>query len=178
MNETAVDKLSVTSQTYVWQKSMFHVVCLAVNHYHARTVKLSQLMKNGRYCVFSKRDITPVKSFSGGERTRKLDKNPKIVNVYAISFCLDDEIFGAFFSPAIRCREITVRCQNIWKIYNVCESTLMMIIKWLYPNKTLKIDPMLVGCNGQEPSQCPVLLKTNTESNLSSPAHKATQWPH
>lgn len=98
------------------------MVCLAVSHYHVKTVKLSQLIKKGRYCVFSKRDITPVKSFSGGEGTRKLVENPQIVNVYAISFCLDDEIFGAFFSPAICCREITVRCQNIWKIYNVCES--------------------------------------------------------
>lgn len=158
MNETAVDKLSVTSQTYVCQKSTVHVVCLAVNHYHARTVNLSQLMKNGRYCLFSKRDKNPVKTFGGGERTRKLDEIPKIVNVCAISFCLDDEIFEAFFSPAKHCSEIPVRCQNIWKIYNVCEFTLMMFIKCLYPNKMLKIDPVLVGCNGQEPSQCPVLL--------------------
>lgn len=32
-----------------------------------RTVKLSQLMKNGRYCMFSERDKTSVKCFGGRE---------------------------------------------------------------------------------------------------------------
>lgn len=109
------------------------------------------------------------------ERTRKLDENPQIVNVCATTFCLDDEIFGAFFSTAIRCRQNAVRRQNIWKIYNVCDSTLMMFIKCLYPNKMPKINPMQWP---RAKSQCPVLLQTNAESNLSSPDHKAAQWPH
>lgn len=157
MNGTAVDKLSVTLRTYMYDRRarLMRYFWLSITINQVRTVNLSQLMKNSRHCVF-KWDKTPVWSVSVEGKLGWKSKNCKCMCSIFLSGWWN--LWSIFLTRNTLQSEKTVRCQNIWKIYNACESTLMMFIKCLYTNKMLKIDPMLVGRNGQEPSPSPFLL--------------------